>query len=62
MGQVSQAARRLATELDGPGPIPSVGEVEIFLRSFMSTLILGSTQPPIKLVPGDFSGGKCGRA
>ena len=33
---------------DGPGSIPGVGVVEIFLHSFMSRLALGSTQPPIK--------------
>ena len=34
--------------LDGLGSIPNVGRVEIFLHSFMSRLVLGSTQPPIK--------------
>ena len=34
---------------------PGVGGVEIFLHSFVSRLALGSTQPPIKWVPGDFS-------
>ena len=34
--------------LDGPGSISGVGEVEIFLYSFVSRLALGSTQPPIK--------------
>ena len=38
--------------LDGSGSIPGVGGVEIFLHSFVSILILGSTQPPIKCVPG----------
>ena len=44
--------------LDGPGSIPGVGVVEIFLHSFVSRLALGSTQPPIKCVPGNFSGVK----
>ena len=34
--------------LDGPGSIPGVGGVEIFLSTFVSNLVLGSTQPPIK--------------
>ena len=34
--------------LDGPGSIPGVGGVEILLNSFVSRLVLGSTQPPIK--------------
>ena len=34
--------------LDGPGSIPGVGGVEIFLHSFVSRLALGSTQPPIQ--------------
>ena len=28
---------------DGPGSIPGVGRVEIFLHSFVSRLVLGST-------------------
>ena len=56
MGQV------LSYGLDGLGLIPGVGGVEILLHSFVSRLVLGSTQPPIKLVPGNFSGGKGGRA
>ena len=45
---VAQAARRLATVLDGPGSITGVGGgVEIFLHSFVSRLALGCTQPPI---------------
>ena len=35
--------------LDGPGSIPGVGGVEIFLHSFGSTLVLEFTQPPIKM-------------
>ena len=34
--------------LDGPGSIPGDGEIEIFLHSFMSRLVLSPTQPPIK--------------
>ena len=34
--------------LDGPGSIPGVGGVQIFLHSFVSRLALRSTQPPIK--------------
>ena len=48
VGQVAQAARRLGYGLDGPGSIPGVGGVEIFLRSFVSRLVLRPTQPPIK--------------
>ena len=43
-------------ELDGPGSIPDDGGVEIFLHSFMSRLILGSIQPPIKWLPGPSEG------
>ena len=42
------SGKALSYGLDGPGSIPSVGGVEIFLRSFVSRLVLGSTQPPIK--------------
>ena len=38
----------LGQRLDGPGSIPCVRGVEIFLHTFMSRLVLGSTQPPIK--------------
>ena len=41
VGQVAQAAGRWA------GSIPGVGGVEIFLHSFVSILVLGSSQPPI---------------
>ena len=47
VGQVAQAARALDYGLDSPGSIPGVGGVEIFLHSFVSRLVLGSTQPPI---------------
>ena len=56
------SGKALGYGLDGPGSIPGVGGVEIFLHSFGSRLVLGSTQPPIKWVPGNFSGGKGGRA
>ena len=42
------SGKALGYGLDGPGSIPGVGEVEIFLHSFVSRLVLGSTQPPIK--------------
>ena len=42
-GPGSRSGKALDYGLDGPG----VGGVEIFLHSFMSKLILGSTQPPI---------------
>ena len=42
--------------VDGPGLIPGVGGLEIFLRSFVPRLVLESTQPPIKSVPGAFTG------
>ena len=41
MGRIVQAARHLST-----GWTAQVSE--IFLRAFMSKLLLGSTQPPIK--------------
>ena len=42
------SGKALCYGLDGPGSIPGVGGVEIFLHSFVSRLVLGSTQPPIK--------------
>ena len=42
------------------GTIPGVGGVENFLHTFVSRLVLGSTQPRSKLVPGAFPGGKGG--
>ena len=47
-GPGGSSGRVLGYGLDGPGSIPGVGGVEIFLRSFVSRLALGSTQPPIK--------------
>ena len=46
MGQVQGKA--LDYGLDGHGSIPGVRGVEIFLLSFVSRLVLGFTQPPIK--------------
>ena len=47
-GSGSSSSKALGYGLDGLGSIPGVGGVEIFLRSFMSRLVLRSTQPPIK--------------
>ena len=47
-GPGSSSGKVLGYGLDGPGLIPGVGGVEIFLHSFVSRLVLGSTQPPIK--------------
>ena len=47
-GAGSSSSKALGYGLDGPGSIPGVGGVEIFLRSFVSRLVLESTQPPIK--------------
>ena len=47
-GPGSSSGKAFGCGLDGPGSIQSVGGVEIYLRSFMSRLVLGSTQPPIK--------------
>ena len=46
----SSTSKALGYGLDVPGSIPGVGEVEIFLYSFLSRLVLGSTQTPIKLL------------
>ena len=56
MDQVAQARRCLVT-----GSIPGVRGMEVFLHPFMSRVVLGSTQPPIKSVPGVFLEGKGGR-
>ena len=47
-GPGGSSGKVLSCGLDGPGSIPGVGGVEIFLHSFVSRLALGSTQPPIK--------------
>ena len=47
-GPGGSSGKALGYGLDGPGSIPGVGGVEIFFRSFVSRLVLGSTQPPIK--------------
>ena len=60
-GPSGSSGKALGYRLDGPGSIPGVGGMEIFLHSFVSRLALVSTQHPIKWVPGNFPGGKCGR-
>ena len=60
--QVAQAARRWATDWTARVRSQMSEGVEIFLHSFVSRLVLWSTQPPIKWVPGTFPGGKGGRA
>ena len=60
-GPGSSSGKALVYGLDGPGSIPGVGGVRIFLLFFVSRLVLGSTQPSIKLVPGAFPEGKGGR-
>ena len=47
-GPGGSSGKALGHGLDGPGSIPGVGGVEIFLHSFVSRLALGSTQPPTK--------------
>ena len=49
-GPGGSIGKALSYGLDGPGSIPGVGGVEIFLHSFVSRLVLG------------FPGGKGGRA
>ena len=61
VGQVAQAARRLAAGWMARVRSRVSEGVESFLHSFVSRLALGSTQPPIKWVPGNFPGGKGGR-
>ena len=50
------SGKALGYELDAPGSIPGVGGVEIFLRSFVPTLV------HYKMSTGDFPVGKGGRA
>ena len=47
-GPGGSSGKALGYGLDGPGSIPGVGGVEILLHSFVSRLVLGSTQPSIK--------------
>ena len=46
--KVSSSGKALGYRLDGPGSIPGGGGVVIFLYSFVSRLVLGSSQPPVK--------------
>ena len=48
------SGKALGYGLDGPGSIPVVGGLEIFLHSLVSRLALGSTQPPINEYRGNF--------
>ena len=48
MGQVAQAAKAIGYGLDGPSSIPDVGRAGDFVHSFVSILVLGSSQHPIK--------------
>ena len=50
--QCNSSDKALGNELNGPGSFPSDGGVEIFLHFIVSRLVLGSTQPPVKWVPG----------
>ena len=47
-GPGSSSGKALGYVLDDPGSIPGAEGVEIFLHSFLSRLVLGSTQPNIK--------------
>ena len=48
IGSGRSSSKALGYGLYGPGSIPGVGGMEIFLCSFVSRLVLRSTQPPIK--------------
>ena len=61
-GPGTSSDKELGNGLYGLGSIPSVGGVEIFLYSFVSRLVLGSTQSPIKMSTGGSPRGKGGRA
>ena len=61
-GPASSSGKVLNYGLDGLGSILGVGGVEIFLHSFVSRLVKGSIQPPIKYVLGAFPGGKDGQS
>ena len=60
-GPVSSSGKMLDYGLDSQSSTPGVRGVEIFLHSFVSRLVLGSTQPPMKWVPGAFSGVKAAK-
>ena len=45
-GPVGSGGKALDYGVDGPGSNPGVGGVEVFLYSFVSRLVLESTQPP----------------
>ena len=62
VGHVARAARRLATGWTARVRSRVSEGVEIFLHTFVSRVALGSTRPPINWVPGNFPGGKGGRA
>ena len=47
-GQGGTSGKALGYGLDGPGSIPGVGGMKIFLHSFVSKLVLGYTQRPIE--------------
>ena len=57
-GPGCSSGKALGYGLNGPGSIPGVGGV----HSFVSRLVLGSTQPPIKTNTGGFPRGKDGLA
>ena len=57
-GPGSSSGKVLDSGLDGTGSIPGVGGLEIFLHSFVSRLVLGTTQPPIERIPEAFPGDK----
>ena len=57
-GPGGSSGKVLGCGLDGSGSIPGVGGVEIFLHTFVSRLVLGSTQSPIKMSTGEFPWGK----
>ena len=50
-GSGSSSGKALEYGLDDPGLIPGVGGVENFLHSFVSRLVVGSTQPRVTTFP-----------
>ena len=44
----SSSGKAIGYELDGPGSIPGVEAVEIFLHSCLSSIVLGYIQPLIE--------------